>query len=154
MVHTLILYYPPQHSTLILHFQLGLEIHEFGIILRSDALIHEYSSHSNSLQQEICNIIETIDGYRKVNGDGNCFYRAFGYQYLEYLSWNRDILEAFIVNINLGQDIYRLTQVEATAGKRQFLVNFLYRMAEEIDKNKGLNSEWVYQNYKGKETLN
>ena len=81
--------------------------------MRSDALTYEYLQRTHNFQEEIKKITENINGYRKVMGDGNCFYRAFGYQYLEYLSQNRDQLEALIVNLNLGQELYSLTEVEA-----------------------------------------
>lgn len=47
-----------------------------------EALVQEYAPQNGKLANELRNC---LNGFRRIRGDGNCFYTAFIYQYLQWL---------------------------------------------------------------------
>lgn len=58
-------------------------------------LSKEYASDDESYQEKIKTLGESYSSVRKTRGDGNCFFRAFGFGYLEHLMKNKDDFPKF-----------------------------------------------------------
>ncbi|XP_066281449.1 ubiquitin thioesterase OTUB1-like isoform X1 [Branchiostoma lanceolatum] len=58
-------------------------------------LSNEYSEEDNVYQGKIKDLRSKYKCFRRTRGDGNCFYRAFGFSYLERLLDDRKDLERF-----------------------------------------------------------
>ncbi|XP_035683322.1 ubiquitin thioesterase OTUB1-like isoform X1 [Branchiostoma floridae] len=58
-------------------------------------LSKEYSEEDNVYQGKIKDLRSKYKCFRRTRGDGNCFYRAFGFSYLERLLDDRKDLERF-----------------------------------------------------------
>lgn len=53
-----------------------------------NSLVQEYSVDDVQYQNKIKALTESYSHIRRTRGDGNCFFRAFGFRYLEYLMKN------------------------------------------------------------------
>lgn len=58
-------------------------------------LSQEYAPDDASYQDKIKKLGETYTSIRRTRGDGNCFFRSFGFGYLEYLAKNKGDFEKF-----------------------------------------------------------
>ncbi|XP_019624281.1 PREDICTED: ubiquitin thioesterase OTUB1-like [Branchiostoma belcheri] len=58
-------------------------------------LSKEYSEEDSVYQGKIKDLRSKYKCFRRTRGDGNCFYRAFGFSYLERLLDDRKDLERF-----------------------------------------------------------
>ncbi|XP_039273241.1 ubiquitin thioesterase OTUB1-like [Styela clava] len=58
-------------------------------------LQNEYAEDDAVYLQKVKILSEKYSHVRKTRGDGNCFYRAFGFGYLEYLLQNKDCFSGF-----------------------------------------------------------
>ena len=55
----------------------------------------------NQMTEEICYLRRIMNCWRKVAGDGNCFYRSVMFSWLEYLIFNKKISTLQLVMVNL-----------------------------------------------------
>ncbi|KAL5008456.1 hypothetical protein ScPMuIL_014037 [Solemya velum] len=60
-----------------------------------DRLIREYAQEDEIYREKIEHLKNLYSCVRKTRGDGNCFYRAFGFAYLEKLLVDRTDVERF-----------------------------------------------------------
>jgi len=58
-------------------------------------LSSEYGADNSSYQDKIKKLSETYSSLRKTRGDGNCFFRSFGFGYLEHLMNNKEDFKKF-----------------------------------------------------------
>jgi ubiquitin thioesterase protein OTUB1 len=74
---------------------------------------HPLKSMKDSFKfnEKIKNLIKTLQNfyssYRKIRGDGNCYYRAVGFAYIEYLSRGSCPTSKFIDYINTSSSEFR-----------------------------------------------
>lgn len=70
------------------------------------------------LEEETCFLTKVINGWRRVAGDGNCFYRSVMYSWLEYLVFEAqiDILRYIVIDIgmNMNKNIHPLIKSKYT----------------------------------------
>jgi len=78
-----------------IHEEIATESPLLGNLQSLSELSKEYSSDDNSYQDKIKALSKTYKYVRKTRGDGNCFFRAFGFGYLEYLMKNNEAFEKF-----------------------------------------------------------
>ena len=62
------------------------------------------SKPKEQLEEETCFLSKVINGWRRVAGDGNCFYRSTVYSWLEYLVFNSrtDILRYIVIDLGMN----------------------------------------------------
>lgn len=79
-----------------------------GQLLPIDSLISEYLTSDTIYQVKIKDLNSKYKFLRKTRGDGNCFFRAFVFNYLEKLLNNKkeiDKLVALFINFNITKEI-------------------------------------------------
>ena len=95
------------------------------------------------LEEETCFLTKVINGWRRVAGDGNCFYRSVMYSWLEYLVFETkiDILRYIVIDIgmNMNKNIHpsiksKYTHQPTTA------ITILNRIIEQLSDNRIKNA--------------
>lgn len=68
------------------------------------SLLKEYADNDAIYLRKIKILSESYSHLRRMRGDGNCFYRAFGFGYLEQLLSNKETLIRFRENASKSKD--------------------------------------------------
>lgn len=68
------------------------------------SLLQEYADDDAIYLRKIKILSESYSHLRRMRGDGNCFYRAFGFGYLEQLLSNKETLIRFRENASKSKD--------------------------------------------------
>ena len=78
------------------------KIHSTGQMV--EQTYYHKSKPKEQLEEETCFLSKVINGWRRVAGDGNCFYRSTIYSWLEYLVFNNrtDILRYIIIDLGMN----------------------------------------------------
>ena len=82
-----------------------IDNHSIGPLTDIEYLIEKYFNFIIDFKNEIIqkkNLLKDIQYYRKIKGDGNCFYRCIIFKIFEYIILNNkiDIFKGFIYEIN------------------------------------------------------
>jgi len=72
-------------------------------VLEVGSLDSEYSSDTVYMNK-VKKLGERYSGLRRIRPDGNCFFRAFAYNYLEYLVQNKEKYEEFYIIADGSKD--------------------------------------------------
>lgn len=74
-------------------FKIAQEQPLVGKKIELSNLLSEYHVDDDIYRKKITDLCTTYKHLRKTRGDGNCFFRAFGFRYLETLMGKADKLE-------------------------------------------------------------
>lgn len=67
-----------------------------GSVLTFDNIVEDYAKEDSVYRQKFEDLKTRYKNIRKVRGDGNCFFRAFGFGYLEHLLSHVEEFERFL----------------------------------------------------------
>ncbi|KAL8619710.1 hypothetical protein ACOMHN_025796 [Nucella lapillus] len=67
-------------------------------------LIEEYANEDQVYRQKLIDLRKRYSHIRKVRGDGNCFFRGFGFAYLETLMKDKEEHERFLKKVEKTQE--------------------------------------------------
>ncbi|CAD8092768.1 unnamed protein product [Paramecium primaurelia] len=96
-------------------------------------LIKQYNVKKLAKKQELYKI---CNGFLQVRGDGNCFYTAFGYQFIRHLliTYNNNEFNQFINKIQAINLRFRIQvpgfQIDDLELEKQILIEFIYQLQQ------------------------
>ncbi|BFZ12173.1 hypothetical protein BsWGS_15212 [Bradybaena similaris] len=70
-----------------------------------DEIVEEYSNEDSVYRHKIENLKARYKNMRKTRGDGNCFFRAFGFGYLETLLQDPEGYKSFVEIVQKSKDV-------------------------------------------------
>ncbi|CAG5129819.1 unnamed protein product [Candidula unifasciata] len=74
-------------------------------LLTFDEIVEEYSDEDSVYRHKIEDLKGRYKNMRKTRGDGNCFFRAFGFSFLEKLLQDADGYKSFVDVVHKSKDM-------------------------------------------------